>query len=174
MIDASGYRAAVGMVLINAHRQVFWARRLGYRGAWQFPQGGIEEGETPREAMFRELGEELGLTPDCVRILGESHDWHYYELPKTYRRYYNKPLCVGQKQKWFLLQMTANDDVLALDQTLKPEFDQWRWVDYTLPPTQVIFFKRALYRAVLNEFEPLVWGEEGCPLSNNNGDTPSE
>ena len=154
MIDQAGYRYGVGIILLNNDAKVLLAKRIGYKDAWQFPQGGIDKGETPEQAMYRELEEELGLTKDSVCILQVSDDWVAYDLPKNYRQYYRKPLCIGQKQKWFLLKLQETDDVIALDQTLQPEFDQWCWADYWQPMRFVIFFKADVYRTVLKIFEP--------------------
>ena len=154
MIDDEGYRHGVGIILANDQGQVLWAQRAHYKNAWQFPQGGIDKDEEPVDAMYRELGEELGLTPDSVELLGETTDWFIYNLPKEFRRYYKKPLCIGQKQKWFILRLLEAEHVIALDQTLEPEFDSWRWVDYDLPVEEIIFFKRDMYKAVLDELKP--------------------
>lgn len=156
MIDEAGYRYGVGIILINDVGQVLLAKRIGYKDAWQFPQGGIDGNETPEQAMYRELEEELGLTKDSVCLLQVTDDWLAYDLPENYRRYYRTPLCVGQKQKWFLLHLQEEDHVIALDQTLKPEFDQWCWADYGQPMKYVVFFKADVYRSVLKIFEPEV------------------
>ena len=156
MIDNDGYRHGVGIILVNNHGQVLWARRSHYKDAWQFPQGGIHRDEAPIEAMYRELGEELGLTQDSVELLAETDDWFTYDLPKEFRRYYKKPLCIGQKQKWFVLKLLEAENVIALDQTLEPEFDAWRWVDHSVTLKEVIFFKQNMYKSVLRELEPYI------------------
>jgi len=156
VIDEDGYRYGIGIILMNDETKVLWAKRIGYRDAWQFPQGGIDGDESAEEAMYRELEEELGLTNDSVDIIQVTPDWLDYKLPKDYRRYYRTPLCVGQKQKWFLLRLKEDDGVIALDQTLQPEFDQWRWVEYGHPIKEVIFFKKAIYQEVLDYFMPMV------------------
>ena len=150
MIDEDGFRPNVGIILANDHGRLLWARRVG-QDAWQFPQGGIAEGESPEDALYRELKEEVGLTPETVRVMGCTRGWLRYRLPKKYLRKGQKPLCIGQKQKWFLLHMLAEDAAVDLEDHPKPEFDQWRWVSYWYPLTQVISFKREVYRSALTE-----------------------
>src|SRR5208282_4499409 len=108
MIDEHGYRFGVGIILVNANRQVFLGKRLGM-DAWQFPQGGLREGETPEQAMIRELQEEIGLVPEDIKVVAESKDWHHYDLPKRLIRRRTKPVCIGQKQKWFLLRLVNSE-----------------------------------------------------------------
>ena len=155
MIDKEGFRQGVGIILVNAKRQVFIAKRVG-KEAWQFPQGGMKDEETPEEAMFRELKEEIGLTPDDVKIIGTTKRWLRYRLPKRLVRHYSKPLCIGQKQKWFLLKLVTNDDRIDLIATDSPEFDSWAWVSYWYPLTQVVAFKRRVYTLAMKEFARIV------------------
>lgn len=155
MIDADGYRANVGIVLSNSDGQVFWAKRIG-QDAWQFPQGGIDNEESPEQAMYRELREETGLSPDDVRVLGCTREWLKYKLPKRYVRKNQQPVCVGQKQIWYMLRMTGSEANVNLAAGPKPEFDLWRWVDYWKPSKEVIFFKRQVYKRALTELEPLL------------------
>ncbi len=150
MIDENGYRANVGIVIINKENRVFWGRRAGQH-SWQFPQGGIDNGETPVEAMYRELWEETGLQAEHVELLAQTEGWLHYDLPKRYQRNNAKPLCVGQKQKWFLLRLTSDDDVIDFQQGKKAEFDAFRWVNYWYPIRKVIYFKRHVYCTALNE-----------------------
>jgi putative (di)nucleoside polyphosphate hydrolase len=152
MIDSQGFRLNVGIILLNAQGQVFFARRIGKRNAWQFPQGGIQESETLEEAMFRELAEETGLGVADVEVIGVTQYWLYYRLPHHLRQTRNKPTCIGQKQKWFLLRLIGDESHIRFDHTAIPEFDEWRWVDYWQPVNQVISFKRAVYRKALSEF----------------------
>jgi putative (di)nucleoside polyphosphate hydrolase len=154
MIDAQGFRANVGIVIANDSGRLLWARRVGGRDAWQFPQGGIHEGESAEEALYRELHEEVGLAPDAVDVVATTRGWLRYRLPKRYLRRGETPLCVGQKQKWFLLRMRAADDAVDLLCNDKPEFDRWRWVSYWYPLNQVIYFKREVYRRALRELAP--------------------
>ncbi|WP_281646935.1 RNA pyrophosphohydrolase [Parendozoicomonas sp. Alg238-R29] len=153
MIDSDGFRPNVGIILTNACGQVLWAKRIG-QDAWQFPQGGINGDETPEEAMYRELYEEVGLEPDDVRILACTRGWLRYRLPRRLVRRDSRPLCVGQKQKWFLLQLTSADERVQVNLSDSPEFDGWRWVSYWYPVGQVVTFKRDVYRRAMKELAP--------------------
>ncbi len=157
-IDEEGFRANVGIVLSNGDRRLFWGGRAG-RDGWQFPQGGIQPGEDPEDAMFRELAEEIGLTPDDVELVGQTRDWLRYRLPRRYVRRNSQPLCIGQKQRWYLLRLLSPESRLRFDTTPKPEFDRWRWVDYWFPLKNVIYFKRRVYRRALEELRPLLFPE---------------
>lgn len=157
VIDADGFRANVGIVLAHADGRVLWARRVGGRAGWQFPQGGMQPGESPEESLYRELGEEVGLQAAQVDILGSTRDWLRYRLPERYQRHASTPLCVGQKQRWFLLRFKDEDAAVRLDASDTPEFDAWRWVEYWQPLAEVIFFKRAVYRDALTELAPLLF-----------------
>ena len=137
-------------MLANSQGQLLWARRIG-QDAWQFPQGGISAGESPEAAMYRELQEEIGLQPEAVAVKACTRGWLRYRLPKRYIRKSQHPLCIGQKQKWFLLRMLAQDSEVRVDAHPKPEFDHWRWVSYWYPLSQVISFKREVYRSALKE-----------------------
>ncbi|MBE2897615.1 RNA pyrophosphohydrolase [Pasteurellaceae bacterium TAE3-ERU1] len=155
MIDFDGYRPNVGIIICNAQGQALWAKRFG-QNSWQFPQGGINEGETPEQAMFRELFEEVGLSPNDVQILAVSKGWLRYKLPKRLIRPDTNPVCIGQKQRWFLLRLTCAESAINLSATKHPEFDGWRWVSYWYPVRQVIAFKRDVYRKVMKEFAPVM------------------
>lgn len=155
VVNEMVYRLNVGIILSNEKGGLFWARRKGI-DAWQFPQGGIDEDETPLEAMYRELEEEIGLQPENVSLLGSTKQWLRYKIPKQYIRYGHKPLVMGQKQKWFLLRLAVGEENIRLDLGESPEFDQWRWVEYWYPPHEVIFFKRKVYCQALKELEPLL------------------
>jgi putative (di)nucleoside polyphosphate hydrolase len=150
-IDDQGYRANVGIVLIRGDDRVFLGGRTGGRG-WQFPQGGIRQGETVEAALYRELEEEVGLGPTDVEVLGGTADWIRYRLPRQYVRRNSTPLCIGQKQRWFLLRFRGGEDAVRFDRTPEPpEFDRWRWVDWWDPVREVIYFKRDVYRRALRE-----------------------
>lgn len=168
MIDSEGYRANVGIILCNGDGKLLWARRCG-QNAWQFPQGGIQRNESPRQALFRELWEEVGLRPDDVQIIGESKNWLRYQLPKRYIRRHSKPLCIGQKQRWFLLRMLSEDRKVKLNCSDHPEFDHWCWVSYWRPLDEIIFFKRKVYEKALKEFEPLLSNLKVVPSQSHSG-----
>lgn len=155
MIDDDGYRPNVGIVICNRQGQVLWARRYGQH-SWQFPQGGINPGESPEQAMYRELYEEVGLQRKDVRLLASTRNWLRYKLPKRLVRWDTKPVCIGQKQRWFLLQLQCNDADINVQRSKSPEFDGWRWVSYWYPVRQVVSFKREVYRRVMKEFAPIV------------------
>ena len=154
MVDADGFRPNVGIILANAGGQVLWAKRVGM-DAWQFPQGGINPGETAEQALFRELREELGLERGDVEPLGVTRDWVRYMLPKRYQRKGRVPLCIGQKQRWFALRLVAAESAVRFDLGAPPEFDRWRWVDYWHPLREVVSFKLDVYRAALHELSPM-------------------
>lgn len=162
VIDCDGYRPNVGIILSNRGGQLFWAKRAG-QDAWQFPQGGIHRDEKPLDAMYRELQEETGLLPEHVEVLGRSRRWLRYRLPSHLVRKRNQPVCIGQKQIWFILRFTADEDSLKLDVMPRPEFDDWRWVDYWQPVDEVVFFKRRVYREALKEFAPLLFPDGPPP-----------
>ena len=153
MIDSDGFRPNVGIILANSLGQVLWARRIG-QDAWQLPQGGIKEEETPEEAMYRELREEIGLNATDVEVVAVTRGWLRYRLPKRMIRKNSHPLCIGQKQKWFLLRMLKDDKAVSIDHTDSPEFDAWQWVSYWYPLGQVVSFKREVYRKAMRELAP--------------------
>ena len=150
MIDSDGFRLNVGIILANQFNEVLWAKRIG-QNSWQFPQGGIKVSETPEEALFRELYEEVGLKPSDVEILSSTKGWLRYRLPKKMIRHHSLPLCVGQKQKWFLLRMLSSDSSVVMNTGEIPEFDHWQWVSYWYPLGQVVSFKREVYRRAMKE-----------------------
>lgn len=155
MIDLDGYRANVGIILSNREGQLLWAKRIGGQ-AWQFPQGGIHADESPEQAMYRELREEIGLQESHVTLIGRTRDWLRYQIPKDLIRYNSKPVCIGQKQVWFMLSLVSDDSQVRLDCTAHPEFDTWRWVTYWLPLQEIVAFKRKVYEQALHEFAPLM------------------
>ncbi len=156
MIDKAGYRAGIGIILVNDARRLFLAKRIGMVSAWQFPQGGMQMGETPRDAMFRELKEEVGLNPTDVEVLACTRHWLRYRLPRQLVRQGNKPLCIGQKQKWFLLRLANPDAKIDFHITDEPEFDSSRWVSYWYPLQHVVSFKRRVYLSAMREFAKIV------------------
>jgi putative (di)nucleoside polyphosphate hydrolase len=172
MLDREGYRPNVGIVLLNAHNEVFWGKRVGQH-SWQFPQGGIQHGESPEQAMFRELQEEVGLLPEHVQIIGRTRDWLRYDVPEEYLRRQNatrvhRAAYRGQKQIWFLLRLVGLDSDIQLRASEHPEFDAWRWVPFWIQLDGVIDFKREVYQLALSELarylarglrmQQLAWG----------------
>jgi putative (di)nucleoside polyphosphate hydrolase len=149
-IDRQGFRANIGIVLMRDGGELFLGGRRDGRG-WQFPQGGVRRHERPEEALYRELHEEIGLVAEDVELLASTSHWLRYRLPRQYVRRRNGPLCIGQKQRWFLLRMLADESRLNFQTSDAPEFDSGRWVDYWSPVREVIYFKRAVYARALQE-----------------------
>jgi len=156
-IDKDGFRANVGIILTRDRGAVFLGGRVGGRG-WQFPQGGVNRGERVEDALFRELNEEIGLNPEDVDVLGSTRGWLRYRLPRQYVR----DRCIGQKQRWYLLRLTADESKLRFDTTSQPEFDRWRWADYWTPVREVVYFKRRVYVKALHELGKLLF-PDGLP-----------
>ena len=150
MIDSKGYRPNVGIILCNDEGRVFWAKRVGV-DLWQFPQGGINPNEDPETAMYRELWEETGLQTQHVQVLGRTRYWLRYQLPDRYIRKNSIPLCIGQKQIWYMLRLVSHESNVRFDLCPKPEFDGWRWVDYWEPLKDVVYFKRKVYQRAMTE-----------------------
>jgi len=155
MLDREGYRPNVGIVLLNSRNEVFWGKRVGQH-SWQFPQGGIQHGESPEQAMYRELQEEVGLLPEHVQIIGRTRDWLRYDVPEEYLRRQNttrvhRAAYRGQKQIWFLLRLVGLDSDIQLRASEHPEFDAWRWVPFWIQLDAVIGFKREVYQLALSE-----------------------
>lgn len=172
MLDREGYRPNVGIVLLNSRNEVFWGKRVGQH-SWQFPQGGIQHGESPEQAMYRELQEEVGLLPEHVQIIGRTRDWLRYDVPEEYLRRQNsnrvhRAAYRGQKQIWFLLRLVGLDSDIQLRASEHPEFDAWRWVPFWIQLDAVIDFKREVYQLALSELarylargmrmQQLAWG----------------
>lgn len=152
-LDQRPYRKGVGLVLFNRDGLVFTARRIDSKeAAWQFPQGGIDEGEAPAVTALRELEEEIGTAK--AEIVAESRDWISYDLPAELADKVWKGRYRGQSQKWFALRFLGSDDDINIA-TKHPEFDQWRWMPLTEVPSLIVPFKRALYDQVVAEFAPL-------------------
>jgi putative (di)nucleoside polyphosphate hydrolase len=164
-IDSQGYRANVGIVLMRDSGEVFLGQRTGARG-WQFPQGGVRQGEVVEDALYRELEEEIGLLPQQVTLAGSTSDWIRYRLPKRYVRRGRGPTCIGQKQRWFLLRLAVPEDAVefSFTKTSEPEFDGWRWSNYWEPVREVIYFKRPVYVRMLTELAPAAFPAGPPPL----------
>ena len=145
------YRPNVGIMVVNREGKVFVARRADHRSkAWQMPQGGIDKGENPLKAAFRELEEETGIK--TVRLIAESKEWHAYDFPKGVTFTSEKKRSFkGQAQKWFLFMFDGDEKEIDLDQK-HPEFDGWMWTDVEKVPDLIIEFKREVYEKVVSEF----------------------
>jgi len=157
VIDRDGYRINIGIVLMGPDGRLFLGRRARGRGGWQFPQGGVGSGETLEQSLFRELREEIGLGAEDVQVMGRTREWLRYRLPARFVRRDMHPPCLGQKQHWFLLRLRPRAAAFRFDATQQPEFDHWRWVEYWEPVREVVYFKRAVYRQVLQEFGPVAF-----------------
>jgi putative (di)nucleoside polyphosphate hydrolase len=156
MLDKEGYRPNVGIILLNTRNEVFWGKRVRQH-SWQFPQGGIKHGESPEQAMFRELYEEIGLRSSHVKIVARTRDWLRYEVPEQWMRRELRGNYRGQKQIWFLLRLIARDCDVSLRRSEKPEFDAWRWHPYWVPMEAVVEFKRDVYQQALSELSRYVF-----------------
>jgi putative (di)nucleoside polyphosphate hydrolase len=159
MLDKEGYRPNVGIILLNDHNKVFWGKRTKQH-SWQFPQGGIKHGETPEQAMFRELYEEIGLRPEQVRVVARTREWLRYQVPEQWIRRDLRGNYRGQKQIWFLLRLIGRECDVCLRRSDRPEFDAWRWNDYWIPQDSVIEFKREVYQQALMELSQYVFRGE--------------
>ena len=164
MLDRDGYRPNVGIILINSRDEVFWGKRIREH-SWQFPQGGIKRGESPEQAMYRELLEETGLLPEHVRILGRTREWLRYDVPEQWIRREFRGHYRGQKQIWYLLRMVGRDTDVDLRASSHPEFDAWRWNHYWIPLDAVIEFKRGVYQLALQELARFL-ASEPTPLAS--------
>ena len=163
MLDREGYRPNVGIILVNARNEVFWGKRVREH-SWQFPQGGIKHGESPRQAMYRELHEEVGLMPEHVKILGRTRGWLRYDVPKHWIRREWRSTYKGQKQIWFLLRLVGRDSDVCLRTCRRPEFDAWRWSEYWVPLESVIEFKREVYQQALSELALYLFRQQPLEL----------
>ena len=156
MLDREGFRPNVGIILVNARNEVFWGKRIREH-SWQFPQGGIKHGESPEQAMYRELFEEVGLRPEHVKILGRTRGWLRYEVPRNWIRREWRNSYRGQKQIWNLLRLVRRDSDVSLRASSHPEFDAWRWSNYWVPLDAVIDFKRLVYQMALVELARILF-----------------
>jgi putative (di)nucleoside polyphosphate hydrolase len=154
--ELPAYRPCVGIMLLNPAGEAFVGRRIGMPtglSAWQMPQGGIDPGETPREAALRELAEETGTAK--AEIIAETAAWYHYDLPPELGGGPWGGRFRGQRQKWFAMRFTGTNADIDLA-TENPEFDAWKWVAPSRLPELIVEFKRAVYEAVLKEFQPVI------------------
>lgn len=150
--DSLPYRPCVGVVLINAAGRIWAGQRIDSTSpAWQMPQGGIDEGEKPREAAYRELWEETGVTRDLVEFIGKTHGWVTYDLPPDLLGKVWKGKYRGQKQKWFLFRYLGTDEQISIDRE-HPEFSAWKWIGAAEMVDSIVPFKRAVYEEVVRSF----------------------
>jgi putative (di)nucleoside polyphosphate hydrolase len=171
MLDREGFRPNVGIILLNARDEVFWGKRVREH-AWQFPQGGIHYNERPIEAMYRELQEEIGLTPEHVAVIGRTRDWLRYEVPSSFIKRDLRGHYRGQKQIWFLLRMLGRDSDICLRATKHPEFDAWRWNNYWINPDDIVEFKRDVYQRALAELSQFLKPRDNFPPRDTKPDNP--
>ena len=146
------YRTCVGMLIINKDKKILVGRRLDHpSGFWQMPQGGIEEGEIPEEAVWREMIEEIGT--DNAELYQTSSQWLKYDIPKdTLEKLPWGGRYSGQTQKWFVFKFKGNDKEINV-KTENPEFSEWKWIDSKSLTKNVVPFKRELYKNILEEFK---------------------
>lgn len=150
------YRPCAGVMLVNAQNLVFVGQRLDSSSeAWQMPQGGIDKGESPRDAALRELGEEAGIGPSLADIIIASATEHFYDLPPQLMGKMWGGRYRGQRQHWFLARFLGNDADINIE-TDHPEFRAWRWTGLETLPELIVPFKRDLYSALVAEFGPLL------------------
>ena len=157
-MDLERYRPNVGVVLARADNKVWLGRRADAPGPrnWQFPQGGVDEGETPFEAAVRELKEETGVS--SVSLIGQTKDWLAYVFPPDHAGSKIAKGWIGQKQIWFAFRFVGSDDEIDLGLHHHIEFDEWRWADLAETPDLVASFKEETYRKVVEIFTPLLTG----------------
>lgn len=154
-IESLPYRPCVGIMLVNSNGLVFAGKRIdGPRDAWQMPQGGIDAGESPIDAAFRELEEETGATRDLVALLKSLEQWIHYDLPEELIPGLWGGRFRGQKQKWFLFRFLGTDRQINIA-TGEPEFSEWRWCSKSELIAKIVPFKTAVYNRVFEAFEDL-------------------
>ena len=156
MKNKESYRPNVAIIIVNKMGKILWCKRKDGKG-WQFPQGGLDEGESTTEAIYRETKEEVGLDKEDIRIIKESEQWLNYKVPKNrIPKYFrlNNSNFIGQTQKWFLAEIICEDRKINLKSSSPVEFDDWTWSSYWHPVSGGVDFKKSTYRKVLKEFLP--------------------
>ena len=158
MNEESNYRLNVGLIIVNNYGKVLICKRKN-SNQWQFPQGGIDEGESPIEAAKREIFEEVGIKPSKIKVLGKIKDWVKYEIPKELaKKSFKKKGIVGQKQKWFIFKIKSEACISFVNDP-DNEFDDFAWVSYWRPIALIVSFKKEVYRNVLAELLPIYFNE---------------
>ena len=158
MNEESNYRLNVGLIIVNNYGKVLICKRKN-SNQWQFPQGGIDEGESPMEAAKREIFEEVGIKPSKIKVLGKIKDWVKYEIPKELaKKSFKKKGIVGQKQKWFIFKIKSEACITFVNDP-DNEFDDFAWVSYWRPIALIVSFKKEVYRNVLAELLPIYFNE---------------
>ncbi len=152
-MDKKNYRKAVGIIIVDSSGRFFLGKRIG-KEAWQFPQGGIDEGESPEDALYRELYEETGIKKEMVEVLAKSNKWLVYHIPHIFQR--SKRKFEGVMQKWFLLKFLGSNEDVSLNAAGHAEFDAWKWGDRKAAISSVIKFKKAVYISILDEFSEIL------------------
>ena len=149
MINEPGYRLNVGLVVINNKGELLLCKRKNINSL-QFPQGGIDFGESPLKAAKRELYEEVGIKKDDVKLISSTNEWFKYDVPYEKRKnHFLKKRFKGQKQKWFLFRM-MNDVKIHFENDPDNEFIDYKWVPYWYPLHAIVEFKKEVYRSALN------------------------
>ncbi len=149
--DPANYRPGVGIVLFNGDGLVLIAERISHPGAWQMPQGGIDAGEEPEVAVFREMEEEIGTRN--AEIIGMMEDWIHYDFPAAMSKELWNGKYIGQRQKWIALKFLGQDTDIKLNLHTEPEFSRWKWVPLADLMQYVVPFKRKVYERVIEEFK---------------------
>lgn len=158
MNEESNYRLNVGLIIVNTYGKVLICKRKN-SNQWQFPQGGIDKGESPIEAAKREIFEEVGIKPSKIKVLGKIKDWVKYEIPKELaKKSFKKKGIVGQKQKWFIFKIKSEACISFVNDP-DNEFDDFAWVSYWHPIALIVSFKKEVYRNVLAELLPIYFNE---------------